>query len=368
MNGDRYSKGFTAWIQFLTCLYAQITGKDSLREIEQGLLVNARHLYHPGMRQAPRSTLSDAMNRRPPEMSESLFEEVLDRATALAPGHRFKFRNPLYAIDSTTVDMCPGMYSWAKYKATKGAVKLHTQPDLAGNIPCFVVMSDGKMSGIHAVREHFRIAPDSIYVHDRGYCDLEWFASLNAEDAFFVTRLKGNARLEVVGRYSVSPASTGIVSDETVLFAGAVSGGKYPAPLRKVVFHDAESGKTYEFLTNNFNMAAATVAAIYRRRWQTGLFFKWIKQNLKIKSFLVTSRTAVMTQIWEVLTHYLLMAYIKFLSGTRLPLTVITNRLREMLMSDFDLMEFLKLDRKALEKPPDWNQPQPLMLFGEFVQ
>ena len=368
MNGDRYCKGFTAWIQFLTCLYAQITGKDSLREIEQGLLVNSKRLYHLGMRQVPRSTLSDAMNRRPPEMFESLFDEVLDRATALAPGHRFKFPNPLYAIDSTTVDMCLGMYSWAKYKTTKGAIKLHTQLDLAGNIPCFVVMSDGRMSDIHAAREHFRIVPDSIYVYDRGYCDLEWFASINAGDAFFVTRLKGNARLEVVGQHSVSPASTGVVSDDVVAFAGAVSGFKYLAPLRKVVFHDTESGKTYEFLTNNFNIAAATVAAIYRRRWQIELFFKWIKQNLKIKSFLGTSRNAVMTQIWVALTHYLLVAYIKFLSSTRLTLTVITNRLREMLMSDFGLMELLKLDRKALEKPPDWNKPQQMMLFGEFLQ
>ena len=131
-----------------------------------------------------------------------------------------------------------------------------------------------------------------------------------------------------------------------------------------MVFHDAESGKTYEFLTNNFNIAAATVAAIYRRRWQIELFFKWIKQNLKIKSFLGTSRNVVMTQI----SHYLLVAYIKFLSGTRLTLTVITNRLQEMLMSDFDLMELLKLDRKALEKPPGWNKPWQLMLFGEFLQ
>ena len=365
-GGDRYCKRFTAWRQFLTCLYAQITGKDSLREIEQGLLANGRRLYHLGMQAVPRSTLSDAMNRRSPDFFEALFNEILGRATALAPNHGFRFHNPLYAIDSTTIDLCLSQYSWARYRRTKGAVKLHTQLDLSGNLPCYVVMSDGKMSDIHAAKTRFPIKPDSIYVYDKGYCDLRWFNEISLRGAYFVTRLRSNAKTASLGQHSHSPSATGVVSDEEIVFSNFPSLLKYPAPLRKVTCLDEETGRTYEFLTNNFKLAAHTIARIYRRRWQVELFFKWIKQNLKIKSFLGTTRNAVMTQIWVALIHYLLVAYIKQVSRTAFSMTEITNRIRETLMMNYSLLEVLNLESKTIKKPPDWNQPQQLELFGEF--
>jgi len=166
-SGNRYCKSFSAWQQFLTCLYAQITGKDSLREIASGLATNKSRLYHLGMAAVAKSTLADAMNRRSPDIFEALFKEILDRTIACAPGHGFKFHNPLRVIDSTTIDLCLTQYDWAYYRKHKGAIKLHTELDLSGNIPCFVLMSNGKMSDIRAAKENIVIVPDSIYTFDK---------------------------------------------------------------------------------------------------------------------------------------------------------------------------------------------------------
>ena len=311
-NGsDHYSKHFTAWRQFLTCLYAQITGKDSLREICDGLLTNQSRLYHLGMEPVARSTLSDAMNRRDPSVFGELFNELLARCEKLAPRHGFRFRNPLFAIDSTTVSVSLKAYDWARYRTNKGAIKLHTQLNLSGNLPCFVVMSNGKMSDIQAARKWFRIEPDSIYTYDKGYCDYAWFKEIDGKGAFFVTRLRRNARLKVVGQHLEPNEKLGVVADEMVEPELPNIREAYPGRLRRVVFHDAEGGRDFVFLTNNFRLAAATIAAIYKRRWQIELFFKWIKQNLRIKTFLGTSENAVMAQVWAALVHFLLVAYIK---------------------------------------------------------
>ena len=365
-GSDRYCKHFTAWRQLLTCLYAQITGKDSLREVSDGLLTNRSRLYHLGMEPVAKSTLADAMNRRDPAVFKALFDELLARCTKLAPGHGFRFHNPLYAIDSTTIPLCLAEYDWARYRTNKGAVKLHTQLDLSGNLPCFVVMSNGKMADIRAARKWFRIEPDSIYTYDKGYCDYAWFREIDAKGAFFVTRLKQNARLSVVGQHLAPNERLGVVADDTVELELQGASEAYPGKLRRVKFHDAETDKDYIFLTNNFRLSAATAAAIYKRRWQIELFFKWIKQNLQIRTFLGTSENAVMTQIWVALIHFLLVAYIKFLTKVEISLTEITARLREHLMGNSHLLELLSLDRKALAKPPDWNTPRQLELFGEF--
>ena len=366
-NSNRYCKYFTAWRQFLTCLYAQITGKDSLREVCDGLLTNQARLYHLGMEPVARSTLADAMNRRAPAVFGELFNEILDRCTALAPGHGFRFHNPLYAIDSTTIPLCLSMYDWAHYRKHKGAVKLHTQLDLSGNLPCYVVLSNGKMADIRAARKWFRIDPDSIYTYDKGYCDYAWFKEIDDKGAFFVTRLKQNARLAVVGQHLAPNERLGVIADDVVTLDLQNAQEAYPGKLRRVTYHDAETGKDFVFLTNNFKLAAATIAAIYKRRWQIELFFKWIKQNLQIKTFLGTSENAVMTQIWVALIHFLLVAYIKFITKVNISLTEITARLKEHLMTNSHLLELLSLDRKTLAKPPDWNAPRQLELFGEFV-
>ena len=366
-GSDRYCKHFTAWRQLLTCLYAQITGKDSLREVSDGLLTNRSRLYHLGMEPVAKSTLADAMNRRDPAVFKSLFDELLARCTKLAPGHGFRFHNPLYAIDSTTIPLCLAEYDWARYRTNKGAVKLHTQLDLSGNLPCFVVMSNGKMADISAARKWFRIEPDSIYTYDKGYCDYAWFREIDGKGAFFVTRLKENARLKVVGQHLAPNAKLGVVADDVVGLELQGAQGAYPGRLRRVMFHDGEKERDYVFLTNNFRLAAATIAAIYKRRWQIELFFKWIKQNLQIRTFLGTSENAVKTQIWVALIHFLLVSYIKFLTRVEISLAEITARIREQLMSNSHLLELLSLDRKMLGKPPDWNAPRQLELFGEFM-
>ena len=351
----------------MTCLYAQISGKDSLREVAGGLMTNRSRLYHLGMIPVAKSTLADAMNRRSPEIFKALFEEILERAIACAPGHGFKFHNPLHAIDSTTIDLCLTQYDWAHYRKHKGAIKLHTELDLSGNIPCFVLMSNGKMSDIRAAKENIVIVPDSIYTFDKGYYDLNWFQQIADAGAFFVTRIKDNARIEVLGQHRPADEKRGILRDEVIWFTELQSAKKFPGELRLVEFRDEETDKIYRFITNNFTLAAPTIAAIYKRRWQIELFFKWIKQNLKIKSFLGTSENAVRTQIWVALIHYLLVAYIKFITGIKFSLTEITNRIRDALMMNYDLMEILQWDRKTILKPPDWNQPHQMEFFGDFL-
>ncbi len=367
LSGDRYCKHFTAWKQFLTLLYAQISGKDSLREIEEGLLSNHKRLYHLGMEVVPKSTLSEAMNRRSPEMFRQIFEELLDRTMKYAPHHKFKFHNPLYAIDSTTIELCLAKYDWAYYRKNKGAIKLHTELDLSGNLPCFVLMSNGKMADIRAARENVVIVPDSIYTFDKGYYDLNWFKYIADAGASFVTRIKINAQIEILGQHREANEKLGIIKDVVIRFTGYQTGKKYPDKLRLIEFYDEENDKTYHFITNNFKLAASSIAGIYKQRWQIELFFKWIKQNLKIKSFLGTSENAVMTQIWVALIHYLLVAYIKFLHGFKLSLTEITNRIHDTLMQNLSLLEILALERKTIAKPPDWNQPEQPDLFTPFL-
>ena len=366
-GGDRYCKHFTAWKQFLALLFAQISGKDSLREIENVLLANHKRLYHPGMEAVAKSMLSEAMNRRNPEIFKALFEEILDRVMAVAPKHKFKFKNPLYAIDSTTIDLCLSRCNWAYYRKHKGAIKLHTELDLSGNLPCFLLMSNGKMSDIRAAKENIPILPDSIYTFDKGYYDLNWFQAISSAGAFFVTRIKNNAQIEFLGQHHEPNKKLGVLRDEIIWYTGFQSVKKYPGELRLIEFRDEENGKTYQFITNNFRIAASSIAEIYKQRWQIELFFKWIKQNLKIKSFLGTSENAVMSQIWVAMIHYLLVAYIKFLHGFKLGMTELTNRIRDTLMQNQSLLEVLSLDRKILEKPPNWNLPVQEELFSPLL-
>lgn len=261
----------------------------------------------------------------------------------------------------------PDLYDWAHYRKNKGAIKLHTELDLSGNLPCFVMLSNGKMADIRAARANIVIVPDSIYTFDKGYYDLNWFQHIADSGAYFVTHLKDNAKIESLGQHREANERLGVWRDEIVWFTGYQSAKKYPGELRLIEFMDASTGKTYRFITNNFKLAASSIAGIYKQRWQIEIFFKWIKQNLKIKSFLGTSENAVMTQIYVAIIHYLLVAYIKFLHGFKLSLTELTNRIRDTLMQNLSLLEILALNRKTITKPPDWNSPEQLELFNEFL-
>lgn len=352
---DNYCKSFTSWKQFLTLLYAQISGKDSLREIESGLMSNRNKLYHLGLDTVAKSTLGDAMNRRDPRIFETMFYDVLGRAQGFSPKHKFKFSNPLYSIDSTTVSLCLNMFEWAKYRTRKGAIKIHTQLDHNGHLPCFLVMTDGKTSDIKAARNYIEIEPDSIYCVDKGYYDLKWFSRINLKKAFFVTRLKDNADIVIAGQHRPPNEKQGILADNVIKFRSVPSSTKYPEKMRAIDYIDEKTGKAYTFITNNFYLSAATIAEIYHQRWQIELFFKWIKQNLKIKSFLGTSENAVMSQIWTAMIYYLLLAYIKFMSKISISITEIGWRIKDGLMECLNLLELLNISRDKITKPPDWN-------------
>lgn len=349
-QGDRYTKSFSSWKQFITVLYSQITRKDSLREIETGLIAQSNRWYHLGLSRVCRSTLADANNRRDYRIFEELFYQLLSRCKSLTPKHKFRFKNELHSIDATTIDLCLSAFPWAKFRKTKGAIKLHCQYDHSGALPSFIVMTDGKHHDVRAVKEHaFPLKPDSIVSVDRAYLDFNWLYSLTLSRVSFVTRSKKNFNYEFVGQHK-EPKGKGILQDQRVRPANHYASKKYPELLRRIEFYDEEKKKTLVFLTNNFKLSASTIAGIYKARWQIELFFKWIKQNLKIKSFLGTSKNAVMTQIWVAMCYYLLLAYIKYQSRFAHSLLYLSRVIRETLMDRKALIDILTLNPERLRK------------------
>lgn len=360
-DGDRYAKSFTAWRQFTTLMYAQITGKDSLREIETGLSAQSSRLYHLGLESVRRSTLADANNRRDWRIFEELFQKILERCQSLTPKHKFRFKNPLYSMDATTIDLCLSMFPWAKFRKTKGAIKLHCLYDHSGAMPSFMVVTDGKKHETRVVKESsLPLPPDSIISVDRGYLDFKWLYSLTGRGLYFVTRAKDNFRYDIAGQHR-EPSGKGVIKDEKVSLCGFYQEEDYPDELRRIEFFDEESGKTLVFLTNNFDLAASTIAAIYKSRWQIELFFKWIKQNLKIKSFLGTSVNAVMSQIWVAMCYYLLLVYIKYQSKYAGGLLELSRVIRETLMNRMSLIDILTAKPERLRRLE--TEPVQVMLF-----
>ncbi len=346
-QGDRYVKTFSTWQQFITILYSQIKRKDSLRDIEAGLTTQSAKWYHIGLTGVRRSTLSDANTKRDYRAFEELFYHLLSRCRDLTPKHRFRFKNPLYTIDATTIDLCLSVFPWAKFRKTKGAVKMHCLYEHSGALPSFLVITDGKASDVKVVKEtSFPMLPDSIVSIDRGYIDYNWLNSLNNNGIWFVTRAKSNIDYTVVGQHPVS--ARGVVSDSIICLNGIKTRELYAKELRLIEFYDSETKKTLVFLTNNFHLSAATIAQIYKSRWQIELFFKWIKQNLMIKSFLGTSKNAVMTQIWIAMSYYLLLTYIKYQTKYGYSLLNLSRVIRETLFDRKTLIDILTLKPERL--------------------
>jgi hypothetical protein len=341
-QGDRYVKTFTTWQQFITMLYSQVKQKDSLRDIESGLLTQSAKWYHIGLGNVRRSTLADANNKRDYRVFEDLFYHILSRCQGLTPKHRLRFKNPLYSIDSTTVDLCLSVFPWAKFRTAKGAIKMHCLYDHSGALPSFMVVTDGKKHDVRVVKENsFPMSPDSIVSVDKAYIDYNWLKSLDDNGVFFVTRAKRNIDCTVTGQHR--PASKGVRQDVSICLNGSRTKKLYPKDLRLIEYHDEETGKTLVFLTNNFKLAASTIAQIYKSRWQIELFFKWIKQNLKIKSFLGTSKNAVMTQIWVAMCYYLLLTYIKYQTKYTNSLLELSRVIRETLFDRKTLIDILTI-------------------------
>lgn len=348
-NADKYTKKFNSFHHFITLFYAQITEKDSLRDIVCPINIQKNNLQFFALPEIKRSTLSDANNKRDYRIFESLFYTLLNKTISLTPKHNFKFKNQLYSIDSTTIDLCLSLFDWAKFRKRKGAVKIHTKLNHNGNIPDFLTITDGKCSDIRAAKENFDFIADSIVVMDKGYIDFKWFYSLHKQGVFFVTRAKENMFYEVIEQQEFAEG-TGVVSDERIRLRHDKSLADYPEQFRMVKYYDIKTNKLYTFITNNFKLAAKTIADIYKSRWQVELFFKWIKQNLKIKSFLGTSKNAVMSQIWVAMIVYLLVSYIKFQTKSNLSILEFTRILRATLFQRIALIDLLSLNFNNLRK------------------
>jgi putative transposase len=332
---------------------AQLSGRNSLRDIVENISAQAHRLYHLGSAKLSRSNLSRINEDKPYALYEALFGKLLSRCQGMVPGHDFRFDNPLYSLDASTIDLCLSAFPWADFRTTKGAIKLHVGLNHAGYLPEFVTVTEGKTSDIEVGRT-LEFPKGSMVAIDRGYNDYAWYNQLTEKGIFFVTRLKSNAKTRVVSRRPVL-SSKGLTSDQTIEFTGVQTAKKCPVQLRRIGYRDPETGKHYIFLTNNFKLAAKTIADIYKARWQVELFFKWIKQNLKIKSFIGTSKNAVMTQIWIALCVYLLLAFLKFQSKLKKTMQQILRLLQLNLFEKRDLMALLR-DDPPLDRKTDINQ------------
>ncbi len=358
-NADKGIRKLTTWNQLITLLYAQATGKKSLRDIEIGLNVHSNTWAHLGIKSVAKSTLSDANNKRDSFVFEKLFYALLQRCRDMSGERNFDFVNPLYSFDSTSIQLCLSIFDWAKSTKTKGALKMHTLLDNRTTIPNFIALSDGKKADITALQEaDFILETGSIIVFDRAYIDYELWEKYNKNKIFFVTRTKKNQNLFVIGQHK-KELEKNILADEKIMYGDYDAMMKHPdVELRRVKFYDEKTEKVYTFITNNFDLKASQIASIYKDRWQIELFFKWIKQNLKIKTFLGTSKNAVMTQIWVAMIYFLLLAYIKFQTKFKKSLLVFTRMIKETLMLRQNLIDLLSLDIDNINKLQALEHPQ----------
>jgi hypothetical protein len=311
-KGDAGVRTLTCAELFRVMAFAQLTWRESLRDIEACLAANQTKLFHMGMKAPPaRSTLADALERRDWRIYHALAQRLVARAKALYAQDPsvLELDASVYALDSTTIDLCLSLFDWAPFRSTKAAVKLHTLLDLRGSIPTFLHISDGKLHDVN-VLDILPIEAGAFYVMDRGYVDFTRLYAMHQAGAFFVTRAKQGMDARRVYS-SPTQRSTGVICDQRVMLNGFYSAKAYPEHLRRVRFKDPESGKTLVFLTNNTALPALTITALYKGRWQVELFFKWIKQHLRIKRFLGTSENAVKTQIWCAVATYVLIAIVK---------------------------------------------------------
>lgn len=311
-DGDRYAKRFSCASQFLCMAFAQLTYRESLRDIEACLGAHSSKLYHLGIRgRVARSTLADANESRDWRIYAEFAQCLIAKARPLYANDplEVELSSAVYALDSTLVELCLSMFPWARYQATHAAVKVHTLLDLRGNIPSFLYVSDARFHDVR-ILDQLLPEPGAFYVMDRGFTDYTRLHRFHRAGAFFVVRARSNMR--VTRRYSHGvDRSTGLRSDQTVLLSGFYAAKDFPEPLRRVRIKDLSSGKSIVLITNNFALPALTVGTLYRMRWQIELFFKWIKQHLRIKAFFGTSENAVKTQIWIAVSVYVLVAIVK---------------------------------------------------------
>jgi hypothetical protein len=327
-------RSFNRWTQFMAMFIGQLSGRKSLRDIVMNVSAQSSKLYHLAIKPFSRATLARVNEQQPAALYERLFFKLLDRCREVSPGHRFKFKNKLYLLDTTTIDLCLAVFPWAKFRKTKGAIKLHFGIDADGYLPTFMSLTDGKVHESQWAKA-LNLPRGSIAVFDRGFNDYNWYETLTKNGVYFVTRLKSNAIIEN-GPKRPGRKAPGITTDREILLRGIKT------PFRQINYTDPDTGKELRFVTNADHLDAKTVAELYKERWQIELFFKWIKQNLKVQTFLGTSKNAVLTQIWIALCVYLLLAFLKFKAKIDLSMQQMLRLLQLNLFERRDLLALLK--------------------------
>jgi hypothetical protein len=350
-RSEFHARGFTSWQQFVAMLFCHLGRAQSLREIEHGLRSAEGKLSHLGISVPKRSTLSYANAHRPWELYRSVFYALLEQCRHTPGGRRFRFKNKLLSLDSTTVEVVSEMYAWAKYNKSKGAIKLHLMLDHAGFLPAFAVVTDGKKADVTVGRD-MPLPSGSIVVFDRGYVDYEWFRKLGQDGIFFVTRLKKNCHYRVVEERQ---PVRGIIRDDLVDVYDVTKARnrKYvPLRMRRIEVADPDGGANLVFCSNHLELGATTISAVYKDRWQIELFFKSLKQNLKIKTFIGTSSNAIHIQLWTALIAMLLVRYLKLKSECTASLSNLFAMLRFHLFAYRELWEWLRKPFDPIDPPP----------------
>jgi len=341
-RGQKF-RSFSRWSQFMAMTISQLTGRKSLRDLVCNIAMKGNTIYHLGMKQTSRATLARVNEHQPYELYRDLFFKILKQCETKAPKHQFKFKGKIYLLDATTVKLCLSVFPWATFRKSKGAIKLHFGLDADGHLPVFMDMTEGKTHDLEWARP-LNIPPCSCVVFDRGYTDYSWYGDLDKRNITFVTRLKSNSGAYQFGNRR-KPDSENVLLDQKVKLPG------HRFTFRQINYVDPETGIQYQFLTNSKKLKASEVAAIYKERWQIELFFKWIKQNLKVKTFLGTSPNAVLTQLWIALCVYLLLSYFKFMAKFRGSISEILRLLQLNLFERRPLSDLLKPPDKISEMP-----------------
>jgi hypothetical protein len=359
-RGDHRTRSFTCWDQFLSMTFAQLTYRESLRDIEACLGAVPARLYHLGFRTQAisRSTLADANEKRDWRIYADFAQSLIQEARRLYTGDSFglDLDQTVYALESSTIDLCLALFPWARFRRAKGAIKLHTLLDLTGSIPTFIRITAANVNDVRILDE-LLLEAGSIYVMDRGYTDFARLYRLHQAHAFFVIRAKRS--LDFRRRYSRQvDRTTGLICDQTIVLQGPKSSKRYPIALRRIRVRDLETGKRITLLTNNFDLPAKTVADLYRSRWQVELFFKWIKQHLRIKAFYGTSENAVKTQIWIAISVYVLVAIVKKRLGIERDLYTILQILSVTLFEKTELEQALSSEASPISEGQSHNQLQ----------
>lgn len=347
-EGDRRAKGFTCWMQFVAMTFCQLGRAQSLREITDGLRSCEGKLTHLGIEAPARSTLAYANEHRPWQIYRDLFGKLLERCQQVAPRHQFRFKNKLYSLDATTITLCASMFNWARYKRKKGGVKVHLILDHDGLLPTFAVIREAKVFDIEVGRA-LEFPVDSIVAFDRAYNDYRFFYDLSRRGVFFVTRMKAGTSFNVVEERQ-PPGRSNVIRDQTIAFVKEFEGVE-PQPIRRVVILD-QDGEELSFLTNIFHLSARTIAEIFRSRWEIETFFRAIKQNLRIKTFVGTSENALHVQIWTALIALLILRFLMFLSTYGWSLSNFVAMLRHQLFVHRDLHAWLDQPFKPPEHDP----------------